>query len=312
MKDWSYKSWMASVGAVALATCVASAVVGCSKKKPDDTKAKAEKTETKKKPQGDRYADGVRLVAAQKEWTKRWAETTDLPACEPLLKAPPELELCKTAQAALATLKAAVAKPEPEAVLLHAAAELSFASEGASEKLRNAYMEKTQAEHKTAAPAVSGAHAAKTPGFSTLPRTRPLSSAGKAALADKLKGPAETAPLDPDQQLMQAYARVNRASLRYLSQFLQFGPLPTRNATFTELESLSHRKELWPALGRSLREAAMTENDPTLQGKLKALAPKLSRRGPGGIPGGPGMPGMPGMPPGHPPMPEPGSPPPAP
>jgi hypothetical protein len=58
----------------------------------------------------------------------------------------------------------------------------------------------------------------------------------------------------------------------------------------------------------------MTENDPTLQGKLKALAPKLSRRGPGAIPGGPGMPGMPpGMPPGHPPKPEPdGAPPPAP
>jgi len=286
---------------------VAGGVVGC-KKKPDETKAKAEKAETKKKPQGDRYADGVRLAAAQKEWTKRWAATTDLPGCEPLLKVPAELEQCKTAQAALATLKAAVAKPEPEAVLLHAAAELSFASEAASERLRNAYMEKTQAEHKATGPAGSGTHAAKPPGFNTLPRTRPLGSAGKAALADKLKG-VETAPLDPAQQLMQAYARVNRAALRYLSQFLQFGPLPTRNATFTELESLSHRKELWPALGRSLREAAMTENDPTLQGKLKELAPKLSRRGAGAIPGGPRMPAMP---PGHPAMPEQGAPPPAP
>jgi hypothetical protein len=300
--DWSYKFCLA----VALATCLASGTVGC-KKKPDDTKAKAEKAETKKKPQGDRYADGVRLAAAQKEWTKRWADTTDLPACEPLLKVPTELELCKTAQAALATVKAAVAKPEPEAVLLHAAAELSFASEAASEKLRNAYMEKTQAEHKSAGPASSGAPTAKPVGSSGFARARPLGSAGKSAMADKLKG-VETAPLDPDQQLMQAYARVNRASLRYLSQFLQFGPLPTRNATFTELESLSHRKELWPALGRSLREAAMTENDPTLQGKLKELAPKLSRRGPGGA----GIPMMPGMPPGHPAMPEPGTPPPAP
>jgi hypothetical protein len=304
--DWSYKSWVARVSAVALATCMASGVVGCSKKKPDETKAKAEKAEAKKKPQGDRYADGVRLAAAQKEWTKRWAENTDLPACEPLLKVPAELTLCKDAQAALVTMKAAVAKPEPEAVLIHAAAELSFASEAASERLRNAYMEKTQAEHKPAGPVGSGAPAAKAPGFSALPRTRPVGSAGKAGLADKLKG-VETAPLDPNQQLMQAYARVNRASLRYLSQFLQFGPLPTRNATFTELESLSRRKELWPALGRTLREAAMTENDPTLQGKLKELAPKLSRRGPGGA----GVPMMPGMPPGHPAMPEPGTPPPA-
>jgi hypothetical protein len=108
---------------------------------------------------------------------------------------------------------------------------------------------------------------------------------------------------------MQAYARVNRASLRYLSQFLQFGPLPTRKAAFAELETLSHRKELWPALGRSLREAAMTENDPTLQAKLKELAPKLSRRGAGAGAGAmPGGPAMPAMPPGHPALPEPDAP----
>jgi len=304
---WSNKSWLAGAGAFALAVCVAGGVGGCSKKKQEDPKAKAEEAEAeaKKKPQGDRYADGQRLSAALKEWTKRWSDTADLPGCEPLLKKADELELCKNAQAALATMKAAAAKPEPEAVLVHAAAELTFATESASEKLRSAFMEKTQAEHKTA-PGASGAPAPKSSGagFATLPRTRPLGSAGKAALADKLgKGKGlEAAPLDPDQQIMQAYSRVNRATLRYLSQFLQFGPLKTRAATFTELESLSHRREIWPALGRTLREAAMAENDPDLQGKLKALAPKLSRRAPGAMPPAmPGMPpGMPGTPPGHP------------
>jgi hypothetical protein len=298
---WSYKSWLAGAGAIALATCVAGGVTGCSKKKQEDPKAKAEKAEAeaKKKPQGDRYADGQRLTAALKEWTKRWSDTADLPGCEPLLKKPEELELCKNAQAALVTMKAAAAKPEAEAVLVHAAAELTFATEAASERLRNAFMEKTQAEHK-AAPAGSGAPGSKSaaPSFSSQPRTRPLGSAGKAALADKLKGKGiEAAPLDPDQQVMQAYSRVNRATLRYLSQFLQFGPLKTRAATFAELEGLSHRKEVWPALGRTLREAAMAENDPDLQGKLKTLAPKLSRRSPAMMP--PGMP--PGMPAGHPP-----------
>jgi len=296
---WLNKSWLAGAGAIVLATCVAGGISGCSKKKQEDPKAKAEKAEAdaKKKPQGDRYADGQRLTAALKEWTKRWSDTTDLPACEPLLKKADELELCKNAQAALATMKAAAAKPEPEAVLVHAAAELTFATEAASEKLRNAFMEKTQAEHK-AAPAGSGAPGGKPPGatgFSTLPRTRPLGSAGKAALAEKLAGKGkgiEAAPLDPDQQVMQAYSRVNRATLRYLSQFLQFGPLKTRAATFAELEGLSRRKEVWPALGRTLREAAMAENDGELQGKLKALAPKLSRRSPSM---------MPGMPPGRPP-----------
>ena len=165
MADWSYRSWLASAGVVALAACVAGGVVGCSKKKTEDAKAEAEKSraDAKKKPVGDRYADGARLLGAQKEWTKRWAETSDLPACDPLLKAPADQELCKTAQAALVTLKAAVAKPEPEAVLVHAAAELSFATENASEGLRTALMAQPQAERK-AAPAGSGAPCAKPPG----------------------------------------------------------------------------------------------------------------------------------------------------
>lgn len=299
MAHWTNRSWLASVGVVLLASSVAGGVVGCSKKKDEDTKAKAEKakTEGKKKPQGDRYADGVKLGGALKEWTKRWSDQADLPACDPLLKTPADAEVCKTAQAALTTLKAAVAKPEAEAVLIHAAAELTMATENASEKLRTAFMEKTQAERK-AAPAGSGAPGAKpapsSAQFSKL-RPRPLGSAGRAPLADKLGEKAkglEAAPLDPDQQVLQAYSRVNRASLRYLGQFLQFGPLPTRNVAFTELEALSKKKETWPALSRSLREAAMTENDDALQAKLKALSPKLARRPPGGMPTVPGLPAV--------------------
>lgn len=305
MAHWSNRSWLTSLGASLLAVSVAGGVVGCSKKKEEDTKAKAEKAESKgkKKPQGDRYADNVKLGGALKEWSKRWSETADLPACDPLLKAPADAEVCKTAQAALTTMKAAAAKPEAEAVLIHAAAELTMATENASDKLRTAFMEKTQAERK-AAPAGSGAPGTKplASGFAKVsPRTRPLGSAGRAALADKLGDKAkglEAAPLDPDQQVLQAYSRVNRASLRYLGQFLQFGPLPTRNLAFTELEALSKKKETWPALGRSLREAAMTENDEALQAKLKALAPKLARRPPGA------MPTLPGLPPGHPGKPE--------
>jgi hypothetical protein len=297
----TYRSLVVRAGVVLLATCVAGGVVGCSKKKQEDAKAQAEKAEAakKKKPEGDRYVDGQRLAAALKDWTKRWADTLDLPDCDPLLKVPAELELCKTAQTALTTMKAAAAKPELEAALIHAGAELAFATEAASEVLRTASMEKMQNEHKVAAAGSAAPGPKPVPsGFSTMPRARPLGSANKAALADKLidkMKPLEATATDPAMQVMQAYSRVNRASLRYLSQFLQFGPLPTRNATFTELEALSHRKETWPALGRTLREASMAENDDALQGKLKALSPKLSRRGPGG------------MMPGHPPMPEPGA-----
>jgi hypothetical protein len=294
----SYRTFVARLGVITLAAGIACVSVGC--KKSDD-KATAEKAEGKKKPRGDRFADGQRLAGAQKEWAKRWAETLDLPACDSLLKAPADQEVCKTAQAALVTLKAAVAKPEPESVLIHAAAELAFASEAASEKLRTAFMEKSQAETK-AAPGASGAAPSAKPAPSSakpapsgakapLPnasafsavRTRAISSAGKAAFMDKIAGrekEGEAAPIDPDQQLLQAYARAGRAALRYLGQFLQYGPLPTRNATFVEVEALSHRKETWPALARTLREAAMTEKDQSLQAKLKALVPKLARRTP--------------------------------
>lgn len=271
-----------------LAGSLASSLPGCSKKKTDEeAEAKAERNEAakkkkKEKPLGDRYADGKRLEAALKDWVRRWGDTADLPACDPLLKDPAGLELCKNAGASLTTLKTAVAKPEPDAVLLHAAAELALATELASEKLRLASMEKMQGERKNAPPGSSGRPMKPPPGsLSAVPKVRPLGSSFNSAgkMGDALK-PADTAPLDPSMQVLQAYSRVNRAALRYISQFLQFGALPSRQAAFTELEALSKRKETWPALGRTLREAAMAENDPDLQGKLKALSPKLSRRPP--------------------------------
>ena len=288
-------SWTERVGVFLVAACVLGSAPGCSKKKQEDGKAEAEKlkAETDKKPVGDRYKDGQRLTSALKDWSKRWSDTNDLPACDPLLKNAAEQELCKTAGAALATLKAAVAKPEPEAAQIHLAAELAFATEAASEKLREASMEKLQAEHK-AAPGASAGPAR--PSASTFAKVRPGSSSTKPSPLASGKA-LEAAPVDPGMQVMQAYSRVNRAALRYLSQFLQFGPLPTRNAAFTELEGLSKRKESWPALGRTLREAAMAENDPELQGKLKALAPKMSRRS-GVKAAAPGL--NPAMPPGHP------------
>jgi hypothetical protein len=261
------------LGVLLIAACVAGSTLGCSKKKQDDGKAEAEKlkAETDKKPVGDRYKDGQRLASALKDWGKRWSDTNDLPACDPLLKDAAEQELCKTAAAALATLKAAVAKPEPEATQIRLAAELAFATEAASEKLREASMQKLQAEHK-AAPGASAGGGRTAPAASAFAKVRPSSSSAKPSPLASSGKPLEATPVDPGMQVMQSYSRVNRAALRYLSQFLQFGPLATRNAAFTELEALSKRKESWPALGRTLREAAMAENDPDLQGKLKALA----------------------------------------
>lgn len=306
------RAWLTKAGALLVAASLSAGSVACSKKKQEDGKAEAEKAkaEKDKKPTGDRYQDGTKLAGALKDWQKRWADTADLPACDPLLKDAAELELCKTAQNALVAAKAAVAKPEPEATLIHLTAELAYATEAASEKLRNASMEKLQQERKSAAAPSASGKSLTAPSPSAAAKLRAL---GSAKPGDKLKE-LQATPTDPGMQVMQAYSRVNRASLRYLGQFLQFGPLATRNATFTEVEALSRRKEAWPALGRTLREAAMAENDPDLQGKLKALAPKMSRRSQGVGPAPEMMqrmppspqglpPGANGLPPGHPPMP---------
>lgn len=308
------KSWLKKASVLLLAVSVCGGTVACSKKKQEEGKVEAEKTKTekdKKSNTGDRYKDGQRLAAAVKDWQKRWSDTADLPACDPLLKEAADLELCKTAAASLVAMKAAVAKPEPETTQIHLAAELAFATEAASEKLRNASMEKLQQERKTAGAASGTMKPPPPPGGSAGVKARALGSAAK--LGDKMKD-LQASPADPGMQVMQAYSRANRASLRYLSQFLQFGPLPTRQAAFTELEALGKRKEAWPAVGRTLREAAMAENDPDLQAKLKALAPKMSRRSQGVSPAAPEMmprfppgsrpPEMPqGMPANHPPMP---------
>ena len=261
----AYRSWLGSartLRAAALLTLVSFAsVTGCKKKETVDAKAEAAKAEAAKKiKQGDRYKDGQRLAAAQKEWQKRWAATADLPECDPLLKEKADLELCKTAATALTTLKAAVAKadpPEPEAVVLHAAAELAYATEAASEKLRNASMEKIAKAEAASAPGASGKPATagapsakKLPALAASAKLKAVGSAAAAAAVEQLR----EGGMDPSMVVMQAYSRVNRATLRYLSQFLQLGPLPTRKATFTELEALAKRKDTWPALSREGRE----------------------------------------------------------
>lgn len=293
--------WFASSavkgGVLLLGHALLMSSMGCSKK--HDDKAQAEKSEAaRKKPDGDRYADGERLAAALRDWSKRWSDTADLPGCEPLLKDTAELELCKTAMTSLASMKTAAAKPEPESVLLHDAAELAFTTEAASEKLRNASMEKLQSAPKAApSSSASGAAKASPPAsakplaiYSAKPSARAMGP-GIAKLSDGVRPlDAAVTAVDPAMQVMQAYSRVNRAALRYLSQFLQFGPLKTRKAAFAELDGLAKRRETWPALSRTLREAAMVENDTELQGQLKALAPKLSRRPPSVAPALPSTP----------------------
>lgn len=256
--------WLGRATVLMLAASTVGGASGCSKKHEEE--ASTEKVARQKhnrgkhkEPPSDRYADRRRLNGALKEWRKRWSRIGELPACEPLLKTPSELALCKNTVAALSAVKAAVAKPESEATVIHLTAELAYAAQVALEKLSEA-SEKVHSQHPAA----------------------PASSVRKTVAATPSAAPsaAET-PVDPATQVLESYSRLERTSRRYLSQFLQFGPFALRKATFKELEALSQRKEAWWGLGHSVHEATLTETDQDLKRNLTELAAKLRQRPPG-------------------------------
>ena len=257
----------------ALLGVVATAAVGCSKKQ-DNSKAEAEKVQASQKD-GDRYNDGKRLAKQLKSWPKQWREMSDLPSCELLLKDASDLELCKAAGNAQAVMKAAVAKPEPDPVLIHDAAELMFANVVAWEKLRAA-LDALEASPPAAAPSASAPPGkvlpkAPVPASSALSKAKPGSSAA-VAVAGKAVDPEVH---EQARHLEHTYLRVDQLTRRYLIFYLQFAPLPTRKLTFAELEAVSKRKQPWYQLGHTLLEAAHGEDDRALRGKLKALGHSL-------------------------------------
>ena len=304
------------LGALILCASATLLTVGCKKK--DDAKA----TDSKPAPSAsvDRLADGKRLEKSVADWTKRWNDFAPLPTCEKLLE-PADVALCTSTDAALTTLKTAVAEKKPEAVLMHAAAELALAAEQANEKLRAVVQEKAAKEGGAAGAKVPPGGVKPPTPAAPPPKAAPLGSGKLPSMAERLRNRADAGatPPNPDNAVVEAYGRASRLALRYLSTYLQYGPLPTRQAAFAEFEQLSNKRPAWPGLLRSLREASLMEKEPALSTKLKdlvnklrALAPKPTLPASGAIPSGP-PPLPPGVkPPGGPvvrPPPPPGAPP---
>jgi hypothetical protein len=261
------------LGAWLLLASVSLAAPGCKKKE-----AAQKESDLQPAPSAsvDRLADGKRLEKSIQDWTKRWNDFTPLPTCEKLLQEG-DLQHCTAADAALTALKTAVAEAKPQQELMHAAAELALAAEQANERLRAVMMEKANKEGATpgAKPPAGGV---KPPTPPATPKAAPPGSAGKAPLAaERLRGRDGGAPTppNPDNAIVEAYGRAARLALRYLSTYLQYGPLPTRQAAYAEFEQLSNKRPAWPGLLRSLREASLMEKDPTLSTKLKDLVSKL-------------------------------------
>ena len=268
----------------ALLVCASTALVfsGCSKKKDEAQK----ETDTKPAPSAsvDRLADGKRLEKSIADWTKRWNDFAPLPSCEKLLSGP-DLELCTKTETALATLKDAVATKKPQDVVMQAAADLALAAEQANEKLRAVVMEKTAKEGGPATGSRPPPGGVQPPNPPATPHAAPGGSARPPKLAERIRSrDGGVPPPNPDNAVVEAYGRAARLALRYLSTYLQYGPLPTRQAAFSVFEKLAEKRPAWPGLLRSLREASLMEKEPNLSAKLKdmvtklrALAPKPSR-----------------------------------
>jgi len=101
-----------------------------------------------------------------------------------------------------------------------------------------------------------------------------------AASSSLGKAPAMKLSESPAFRLIDEAAAVERGTLRELTAYLEYAPLPVRKQAFVTCSGLLETHPRWAELHGSLREAAVLESDPELKAKLTALAAR-------GLPPGP-------------------------
>jgi len=199
--------------------------------------------------------------------TTRWKAKPSLGDCSAALKEKPDLELCQAAESALAGVTSA-ADATPEASLSQLApAALALAR--LSERLRYLSLQQLAELHveRDAAPAPSASAA----------------TAGSVARAHGHQhgSPAEQRAMElregPIQRQLEVVMRLERDVLRNLGAYLEYAPLPTRQAAFATAKALRVQHPRWPALAHLLNEAAVLETDANLKRDLQQLSESGSR-----------------------------------
>jgi len=76
----------------------------------------------------------------------------------------------------------------------------------------------------------------------------------------------------PLGRLAQNASRLERDVLRQFGAYLEYGPLPARQAAFERAKRVQEQHPQWPSLRRLLREATVLESDPDLKARLSAAA----------------------------------------
>jgi len=188
--------------------------------------------------------------------------------CASVLQERADLELCQSAERALAVIS-----DEPEAntveTSLKRLAPTALALARLSERLRYLSLAELAERHvegdagaapsPSASGAIAGALAAATRAHD-----------GQHALHAEQR--AVVLNESPIAQRLLVSMRLEGDVIRNLGAYLEYGPLPVRRAAFNTVEQLRAEHPRWPALDHLLREAVVLESDPTLKGQLRQLS----------------------------------------
>jgi hypothetical protein len=217
---------------------------------------------------------GLELQRAHTLWQAR----PDLAHCPDILHEKADVELCHAAATALDAVEQLDPAAAPDSALpvlangslalvrlLDRARYLNFEDFGRRQLEADGGAPAASGSVRPVAAAVPSASLPKTPqALHELLRQRQVLKLGNSPLA----------------QLVESTARLEHDVLRNLSAYLEYAPLPARQAAFESVKQLQAQHPRWPTLSHVLREAAVLETDSALKQKLTALMNLGLARGP--------------------------------
>lgn len=202
-----------------------------------------------------------------------WQEKPTLGNCADILHEKADEALCPAASNALGAVEALGPDTTPDRVLpVLADAALSLVRLLERARYLN-FQELGRRRLEGDAGAPAGAAGSAPPRVPSAPKAsaeaRSAPRAGRALLRER-----ESLKLvdSPVSHLVQDTARLERELLRHFAAYLEYGPLPVRQAAFDAAKALHAQHLRWPALNHMLREAAILETDSALKQNLTELA----------------------------------------
>ncbi|MEO8903506.1 MAG: hypothetical protein ABI488_14880 [Polyangiaceae bacterium] len=201
-------------------------------------------------------ARALHFAVEKRRATEIWHAKPGLPECTQVLHETGDAELCSKAATALTAIEE-LASDAPTERIVPTLADGSLALARLSQRARYQSLVEVGQHRVTGdagAPlAASAAPVAPEPARPHLPH--PVMELGD--------GPAA--------QLVGVVLRLERDSLRNLSAYLEYAPLPDRRAAFDAVKQLRATRPQWQPLDHLIHEAMLLESDPGLKRDLSEL-----------------------------------------